>query len=253
MFRANITKARLAGKFFYLQNKALAKCNSPLCRVILGSDESPAAVEASVYENDNGSGGRAHCPQLFVAPPPRTSLSLPLQLSDIISYEVVASGDIRIISVDRTAALSPVVPAVFAEQKACEELVSVGFEDAGYWALDPENEIQHVGDRSDYWARILKDFPQALYAFCVDGVPKYIGKTAATLHSRFQGYRSPGDTTATNKRCNEAIRECIKQGRIVRILVLPNRIPLKWGPYTINVAAGLEDALIDELQPEWNA
>lgn len=252
MFRANITKARIAGKFFYLQNEALAKCNNPVCRVILGSDESSPAVEAKVYENDNGSGGRARCPQLFSDPPPATSISLPLQLNDVVNYEVAASGDIRIISIDRTTVRSPKVSAP-TEQKTYEELISVGFEDAGRWELDEENEIRHVGDKPDYWAAIVKDFPQALYAFCVDGSPKYIGKTAATLRTRFNGYRSPGDTTATNKRCNEAIRDCINQGKAVRILVLPNRIPLKWGPYTINVAAGLEDALIDDLQPEWNA
>lgn len=253
MFRANITKARLAGKYFYLQNKALANCNSPVCRIILGSDESSPAVEAKVYENENGSGGRAHCPQLFIAPCPITSLSLPLQLNDVITYEVLASGDIRVISVDRTAVRGPEVPAGPTGQKAYEELISVGFEDVGRWELDQENEIKHAGDRPDYWAAIIKDFPQALYAFSVDGRPKYIGKTAATLRARFNGYRSPGDTTATNRRCNEAIRDCIRQGKTVRILVLPNRIPLKWGPYAINVAAGLEDALIDELQPEWNA
>lgn len=253
MLRANITKARLAGKFFYLQNKALANCNSPICRVILGSDESSPVVEAKVYENENGSGGRAHCPQLFIAPCPITSLSLPLQLNDVISYEVLASGDIRIISVDRTTVPSPEISAGPTGQKACEELISAGFEDVARWELDADNEIKHTGDTPEYWAAIISDFPQALYAFCVDGSPKYIGKTAATLCARFRGYRSPGDTTATNKRCNEAIRECIKEGKTVRILVLPNRIPLKWGPYSINVAAGLEDALIDELQPEWNA
>jgi hypothetical protein len=252
MFRANITKARTAGKFFYLQNEALAKCSNPVCRVILGSDESSPAVEASVYEHDNGSGGRAHCPQLFSDPPLATSLSLPLQLNDVVNYEVTASGDIRIISIDRIAVSSPKVSAP-TEQKTYEELISVGFEDAGHWELDEENQIRHVGDKPDYWAATVKDFPQALYAFCVDGSPKYIGKTAATLRARFNGYRSPGDTTATNKRCNAAIRDCISQGKTVRILVLPNRIPLKWGPYTINVAAGLEDALIDDLQPEWNA
>jgi hypothetical protein len=253
MFRANITKARLAGKFFYLQNKALANCNSPMCRVILGSDESSPAVEANVYENDNGSGGRAHCPQLFIAPYPITSLSLPLQLNDVISYEVLASGDIRVISVDRTAARSAVVSAGPSEQKAYKELISVGFEDVGRWELDPENEIKHAGDRPDYWAAIIKDFPQALYAFCVDGSPKYIGKTAATLCARFRGYRGPGDTNGPNRRCNTNIKECIAERKEVRILVLPNRLPLKWGRYSINVAAGLEDALIDELQPEWNA
>jgi hypothetical protein len=34
---------------------------------------------------------------------------------------------------------------------------------------------------------------------------------------------------------------------------MPNRTPLKWDRFEINIAAGLEDALIDEFQPDWNA
>ena len=251
MFQANITKSRLSGKFVYLQNEVLAKCNNPICTIYLGLDVNAPAVEAKVYEHDNGSGGRAYCPQLFEAPPAGSLLKLPLLLGDSIHYSITEEGNLRLQSVKRIGTESAQPPS--EAPKAYDALINVGFEDIAQWEVDADGNIQHTGDHPETWISIARDFSQALYAFCVDGCPKYIGKTAATLRARFNGYRSPGDTTATNKRCNEAIKDCIRQGKAVRILVLPNRIPLKWGPYTINVAAGLEDALIDELQPEWNA
>src|SRR5262249_15402464 len=90
-----------------------------------------------------------------------------------------------------------------------------------------------------------------LYAFVVDDAVKYIGKTAQAFHSRMQGYRTPGTTQVTNIK-NNKLREALKSGHRVAIYVLPDNGLLHYGGFHVNLAAGLEDSLVRELQPPWN-
>lgn len=92
----------------------------------------------------------------------------------------------------------------------------------------------------------------ALYAFTSDGVVLYIGKTALSLEQRFAGYRLPGSTQSTNKKCHNEIRKLLSAGKKVQILALGGLTPLRWGEFELNIAAGLEDSLISELLPPWN-
>lgn len=66
------------------------------------------------------------------------------------------------------------------------------------------------------------------------------------------GYRNPGNTRMTNARCNNLIREYISRSKAIDIYALAPSSPLNYGAYKINLAAGLEDALINFLEPEWN-
>ena len=139
------------------------------------------------------------------------------------------------------------------ERDSVTEIRRVGFEDVGRWALN-NGTIIPVGDDANRLQHLLDDYPQALYAFCVNNEVKYIGKTVRTLRQRFQGYRFPGARAdGPNVRCNAEIRQALGDGCEVIILALPNRAPLKWGRFSINLAAGLEDALIEDIQPDWNA
>lgn len=130
------------------------------------------------------------------------------------------------------------------------ELLQIGLEDAARWEADGER-LNHVGEKPAGW-RQQTAIPNSLYAFVCEEKVLYIGKTTKTLSKRFAGYCDPGKGQATNKKCHQGIRKLIKQGKTVRILVLPQTIPLKWGDYPINLAAGLEEALVRAFKPEWN-
>lgn len=135
--------------------------------------------------------------------------------------------------------------------KPCaSELLLIGMEDAAQWEVDGES-LKHVGDKPAGW-RQQTAISNALYAFACCGKVLYIGKTTKTLSKRLAGYCDPGKSQATNKKCHQGIRKLLSHGKEVRILVLPYTIPLKWGDYQINLAAGLEDALVTAFKPEWN-
>src|SRR5439155_4804877 len=98
----------------------------------------------------------------------------------------------------------------------------------------------------------LANFPNALYAFTVDGKLMYLGKTTRTIRSRMSGYRNPAPTQSTNIRNNQNIREALQQGRCVDIYIFRDPGLMKIGGFHLNLAAGLEDSLIRDLAPPWN-
>jgi hypothetical protein len=130
------------------------------------------------------------------------------------------------------------------------ELVRIGMEDVAQWMPDGKK-LRHVGDSVVHW-RYLTAIPNSLYVFACDEEVLYIGKTTKTLSKRFTGYCDPGNGRAINWKCHQAIKRLLQKGKSVRILVLPQNFPLKWGDYPINLAAGLEASLVDVYQPEWN-
>lgn len=132
-----------------------------------------------------------------------------------------------------------------------ETIEELGFVRVGAWRLAP-------GGGSLDWDEIegqqaALDAQNALYAFCEGAIVRYIGKTTRSIRRRFQGYRTPGATQATNRRCNERIRAVLKRDGTVDILVLPDLHQLQWSFLKVNLAAGLEDALIGHFDPEWNS
>ena len=130
------------------------------------------------------------------------------------------------------------------------DLLAVGLEDAARWQIDGKK-LKHVGDNKANWQR-LASIPNCLYAFfCGDDV-LYIGKTTKTLSKRFVGYCDPGNGRATNWKCHQKIRALLHADKSVRILVLPSHSHLSWGGFEINLAAGLEDALVKAFNPPWN-
>lgn len=56
----------------------------------------------------------------------------------------------------------------------------------------------------------------------------------------------------TNRKCHDEIRKLIKNGKIVRILVLPDQTHLHWGEFRISLATGMEDSIVERLQPRLN-
>lgn len=130
-------------------------------------------------------------------------------------------------------------------------LAEIGFEDAAQWMIVDERKIYDLGDDAEVWQG-LKEPKNALYAFCVGSEVLYVGKTARSLENRFIGYRDPGNTQATNRKCHDEIRRRLNEGETVRIMVMPDQTRLHWGQFRINLAAGLEDALVEKLHPPLN-
>lgn len=130
-------------------------------------------------------------------------------------------------------------------------LLKIGFKNVARWVVADRWKLKDEGDDAEVW-KALKEPKNALYAFCAGDEVLYIGKTARSLEKRFTGYRDPGNTQATNCKCHNAIRELIGAGKDVRILVLPDQTHLHWGEFRINLAAGMEDSLVERLQPRLN-
>jgi hypothetical protein len=123
-------------------------------------------------------------------------------------------------------------------------LLDIGFVVVGRWFL--------AADIIDCELTELADFPNALYAFAVNGDLAYIGKTTKTLRARMNGYRHPGPTQSTNIRNNQSIRSALSQGKRVEIYVFRDTGLVRFGGFHLNSAAGLEDSLVRDLSPPWN-
>jgi hypothetical protein len=123
-------------------------------------------------------------------------------------------------------------------------LSEIGFTVVGGWKL--------VNDGIACELNQLAAARNVLYAFAVDDQLMYVGKTVRTLRSRMGAYRSPGPTQSTNIKNNRNIRESLAQGGRVEIYVLPDNGLLHYGGFHVNLAAGLEDSLVRELNPAWN-
>jgi hypothetical protein len=132
-----------------------------------------------------------------------------------------------------------------------DKLIELGFEDAALatWR-DPNIRDAITIDIKKYSAA-----SNILYAVIFhssdmeDDIPVksevvYIGHTRKTFKNRMNGYQS-GCGTAVNNRVHEAIKSHLSSGGLVSIMVLPNRFGLQMQGIHLDVAAGLEYALID--------
>lgn len=130
--------------------------------------------------------------------------------------------------------------------KNIQRLKDIGFEFAGLWKLD-NGKIAYD---------LLKDFENkkdVLYAFVVNEEVKYVGKTTQTLKDRLGGYRNFGPTQQTNKRNNKNIKKALSKGDRVDIYVFvgDDKKFEEYKGFKLSLAAGLEDGINDELDPDW--
>ncbi len=91
-----------------------------------------------------------------------------------------------------------------------------------------------------------------LYAFVSREQVLYIGKTARTLSQRMYQYQKPGPTQRTNIVNHANIKGVLDQGETIQILVFAPKEQVQYRGMPVNLAAGLEDALISRLKPTWN-
>jgi hypothetical protein len=123
-------------------------------------------------------------------------------------------------------------------------LSKLGFEYAGEWSI--QNKILKID------LNHMKERKNVLYSFVVSGQVKYIGKTLQKLSQRMVGYKTPGKSQSTNIKNNNYIHNHFIKDEIVEIHVMPDDGKLSYGGYQLNLAAGLEDALILAIDPPWN-
>jgi hypothetical protein len=119
----------------------------------------------------------------------------------------------------------------------------------GFWEIQVDK-LMYVVENE-----IHLNNPNSLYTFVVNEPQNeyiaYIGKTTQTLGSRFYGY-CRGNGKSTNNKVHHKIKEQLNLNNTVNIWALLDDSPLSWGIYNINLAAGLEDALISKIKPIWN-
>ena len=123
-------------------------------------------------------------------------------------------------------------------------LLKIVFLPAGQWVLI-NNEIKFNLTNHHTTTNVL-------YSFISNGDIKYIGKTRVQLSQRMYGYQNPGPTQSTNIRLNAAIKNLLVDNQPVAIFILTDNGLLRYGDFRINLAAGLEDTLIYELNTDWN-
>jgi hypothetical protein len=124
-------------------------------------------------------------------------------------------------------------------------LLKIGFACVGNWTLTDTYQLV-LNLRSNNSSK------NVLYSFVSNGIIKYIGKSIQKLEDRLYGYKNPGNSQSTNIRVNKQLIDQLKQGHPIDILILNDNGHLSFGEFKINIAAGLEDALIYEISPDWN-
>lgn len=126
-----------------------------------------------------------------------------------------------------------------------ERLQSIGFRCSGSWALDEAGGIKVTLTENAQTAN-------ALYAFVLNEDVVYVGKTTQQLRRRLYGYQNPRITQRTNVRGNKAIFIELSAKKKVDIFVLADNGLVRFGGFHLNLAAALEDSLINDLRPLWN-
>jgi hypothetical protein len=123
------------------------------------------------------------------------------------------------------------------------DLIKAGFREIGHWrerdgALVPDL-TEAVSERG------------AVYVFIDNDEIAYIGLSMMPLDKRFYFYANPGPSQSTNIRLKALILDRLAIGALFRILVaFPGQ--LEWNGLPLDVAPGLETALINSIQPKWN-
>lgn len=133
--------------------------------------------------------------------------------------------------------------------KNFQRISELGFKKVGYWHFVGEQLDFHVDPDA-------RDEKNLLYAFITNGVLAYVGKTTQLLKDRLQRYKTPAKNGqsggSTNIKNNKNIRAKLLAGESVEIHVFLTKEENSLAGFSVNLAAALEDSLINELRPPWN-
>ena len=127
---------------------------------------------------------------------------------------------------------------------AIERLNDAGFTRVGIWTLE--------SGRPKYSLEREATTYNVLYSFVGPEEVLYIGKTTIALRDRMYQYQRPGTSQRTNIRVNELLYSYLEIGSQITIFALPDPGNLEYHGFHLNLAAGIEDSVISQLQPKWN-
>ena len=122
------------------------------------------------------------------------------------------------------------------------------FEAVGGWKLE-----KHLNSGITYELHKFER-ERVIYAFVVDGRVNYIGvcdNTGTTLKDRMNRYKF-WQGSGNNKRIANKIKECLEQKKSVEIFALKPELECKYKDLNIDLIKGLENPLIEKLNPDWN-
>ena len=125
-----------------------------------------------------------------------------------------------------------------------KDLEEIGFRKVGAWKLESGKPVFALD--SDEPAH------SALYAYVSGREVLYLGKTTQPLRRRMYGYQRPGPTQRTNIAVRARISQLLAQQQALDIYAFLDNGATRIGAFEVNLAAGLEDALLRALQPPWN-
>ena len=128
-----------------------------------------------------------------------------------------------------------------------EQLIDLKFTVIGCWKTDDDGLNYEVFENKSNEFEI----DNSLYVFFDSEKDRilYVGKTTQTLKKRFYGYIRGNGQSTNSKIHKKLVKE--RSGKIL-ILSLNDVLPFNWGIYNINLAAGLEDSIIEIENPLWN-
>lgn len=125
-----------------------------------------------------------------------------------------------------------------------KELKEIGFFNVGDWVYKNET-LKHSCTK-------LPEGKNALYAFVMNEAVLYVGKTTNTLKKRLSQYEKAHSTQRTNLKIHDNILELLKKKERVEIYVFVDSTQKTIGRFELNLSAGLEDSIINTLNPKWN-
>ena len=128
-----------------------------------------------------------------------------------------------------------------------EQLIDLNFSVIGFWKTSNEGLSYEVLDNKHNEFEI----DNSLYVFFDKENDRIlnVGKTTQTLKKRFYGYIRGNGQSTNSKIHNKLVKE---RSEKILILSLNDVLPFNWGIYNINLAAGLEDSMIEIENPLWN-
>ena len=91
-----------------------------------------------------------------------------------------------------------------------------------------------------------------VYAFIVDEVAQYVGVSLRSFSERMTQYRIGHKSQPTNVVMRQRFLDMINDGQKVEVYCLETD-HVEWQGWPVNVAAGLEVALIKKYQLAWNS
>jgi hypothetical protein len=123
-------------------------------------------------------------------------------------------------------------------------LESAGFRPVGKWRLDSKFDV-----------RLDADIPTdaGVYAIVVGTEVRYIGAAQRGLHKRFLKYRNQNSTGGVAVRLRGLVKAALANDSVSVLVFVPTAsTELSRTGLPLNVIAGLEEGLIQELRPAWN-